>query len=126
MVLLVVSGTLNWNEPAAPVIVPAVFAYGPCTLTELWSVNEPELSYGSVVVKFNSALVPTRETFEKAGWGALTVSVADGATLPAALVTATVYVAASDNWALVIVSVLVVTPAKWLPLTRFTPLVFHW
>ena|SRR5579863_1023225 len=111
MVLLVVIGTVNWNEPEPPVTTPAVFTYGPCTLTELCRVKEPVLSYGSVVVKLKRALVLTSEMPDKAGWGALTLKLAERTKLPAALVMVTLYVVASANCALVIVRVPVVTPA---------------
>ena len=110
MSALVVSGTVYRNIPLPPTKIAGVFEYGPCTTGDLCRVNEPVLSYGFVVVKCSTALVPTMDTPERTGCGALTASVAEGVTVPAALTTATEYVPASANWALVMVSVFVVTP----------------
>ena len=74
-----------------------------------------------------TTFVPTNDTVENVGGsGTFTVRVAETRSPPAAFVTATVYVPASDEPTLVIVKVLVVTPAKCELLARLTPLVFHW
>ena len=68
MVLLVVSGALDWKIPLAPVIMLAVLVYGPCTFTELCRVNELVLSKPFEVVKAKTALVPpTKDTLDMLG-----------------------------------------------------------